>query len=1118
MFDDVRLGARVLTNPGIVQALAIRELESRLGGTYSVADGNNPFCFQLEASSSFTAQFVRWAEQKFNALYPTRAQTSDELYGHMSDYDYVNLTASPADANFCMIIPASWVVENAVAVDSTYKKLSIPASSPITLGSRTFSLYYPIVLLVNTNTGEITAEFDTSVANPLKTLSANMLPECLTFTKDSIKYLKLVFSASQFNVTSKVDTLNSTGYTKTFTYSDKFYNARVFTRSSANSTWSELAYSLSSATYDPSVPTALLTLLEDNSSVRIQIPQIYFTTGLLGNQIRIDLYTTEGALNVAIPINDAHECSIDIKNEDAYSQPFTSCPYISIFPYNQSLITGGSDPMDFSTFRTRLIEGGLYDTVPVNRAQLRTCASKYGFNLTDFVDSFLKRIYFASALMQNTTTGRITPTGVIGINLKGDSLSGNPGTILSYTDNMYTILPTTLFSYNATNNTCTPLTDAQVSRLAGMAISDLVTELNNKLYLRQPFHITMSTGDTPQAKTYNLANPTCDSILLVEENPTSVAMMSIANAVVIHNSNGTGGYTIRLGIQKSATLTNMTADDFVVAVMVGSRSGTRVYTTAEYYGSTSTLDIWDVAIPTSYHISIDNYLQTQLLSPSGSATTCEIPLSTTFDVRLMVKSSLFPATSNESTLVTGLPDAYTSDYLVMCQQSLTISFGTDLSDYVYNVVTTDWGTEAYATYPEDIYHTYPRDIYQVNNEGIVNVRVVSDASGIPTVEHVTLFNDGDTVPDKSNITVTTVGETLAGSDTITLSSTVNIRVGLVPTCLGVLSTAYITNIENNVITLSQPVTVNIPDGSNFTVLNTFPTTRVNTAQSAISETVALVSTSGIGVGMTVFGFDIPSGTTVASVDPSTNTITLSQMPTAILDEGVYLTFINPTSPGYVMYPKGTVKTDASGNPISITERQNQYVVQAIMFDARLYASTDTNDAAYVSGLPAQVQSYTANVEAFAAQVWELPEVYFRPNRTIGTATFNTGGGASVTMDLGLSFTVTLYVTSGAYNDANLKSAMETSTINLITQAVRNDVISLIDIGSTLQKAFGDYLVAASFSGINDNPDLQVVSVSDTEVAPTINQYLVVNSDNSVSLTPDITVSIIEAPETKDEAA
>ena len=84
------------SHPLSLQAKAISELEKRVLDGNVVSDVNNVFTFLTEFSSTLTANAVNEACNCFHSLYPENAQSSTDLYKHLSDFDYIGLFATPA--------------------------------------------------------------------------------------------------------------------------------------------------------------------------------------------------------------------------------------------------------------------------------------------------------------------------------------------------------------------------------------------------------------------------------------------------------------------------------------------------------------------------------------------------------------------------------------------------------------------------------------------------------------------------------------------------------------------------------------------------------------------------------------------------------------------------------------------------------------------------------------------------------------------------------------------------------------------------------------------------------------------------------------------------------------
>lgn len=747
MFDNDNLGPEILANPGNLQSLIITEFQNRLNGVYSVADPNNAFCFVLEAGSSIVAQTVRLAEKQFEILYPARALTVSDLYPNMSDFDYLKLTAAPAPVTFQLVLDARWLAANAVTQSPNYGLVIIPVTSVINLGGRSFSLYYPINILINQTTGTILATWDLSVPNPLFTQSSNFLQDVVEFSTGGLNLVALTFTAYQFATTTytSIATLG-TGFNKTFTYSDQFYAARVY--SLINNTWTELSATLSQVIYDPTTPTAILSILSDINTVQVQIPQVYFTQNQIGPQIRVVLYTTQGALNTAIAQTDAQSVTA---NFDTASSPYAALlaqpPTLLLAPAGQTQITGGSNGMNFAQLRTAVINNALYSPVPITPLELTAAANKLGFSLTPYLDNITDRIYFATSTLINAASNLIVPLGMLPTTINLQTVAATPS-ILTYGDNLTTILPTTLFLYNSTTNLCTPLSAAQVQSLASMSSAALAAALNTNTYTRQPYHVVLTNNDAyPSVITFDLTNPSATDLSFVTENAASPLQLTVASLSLTHLAAGTGGFQLTIGIKRSASLAQADPSTFYVVMCLQDTNASIMQMRAVYQTSTTLLDVYTVMIPTDYHLSLGNLIRTTLnTSTTNAPTLVEIPLAAPATFLLGVSAAANPTVPPSSALQPLTPATYT-DMVTVSQQTATLTFGVNLSSFVYNIVTSTWGAQPYVTYPETVYHTYSHDVYATNPDGTLQTEIVSQPGGNNSVQLTLLHAAGSQVLD-----------------------------------------------------------------------------------------------------------------------------------------------------------------------------------------------------------------------------------------------------------------------------------------------------------------------------------------------------------------------------------
>jgi hypothetical protein len=951
MFENTTLAASVLANPASVQSMVLTEFQNRLGGTYSVADPNNSFNLLLEANSSINAQSVRFMESMFDAQYAVRATTSAELYNNMSDFDYLSMVAGPSSTTINLTFNADYLIANARYYDVVYNRVVIPAGSQFYIGPLTFGIYYPINIDINRTTDNINVLWDTTINNPLQTLSTNMVP-FVQYSNGGLNLITLTIPVSQFAMSTTIyPVVAQQGFIQSINYPNQFYAARVFTNLPTGS-WTELAYTLSETVYDPTTPTAKLTIQNDTNILTVSIPQIYFTNSQIGNQVMVMVYTTEGAIALDLTSVEVSSCNCDfglsLTEVSPYALILANLATIDLTPAEMS-ITGGSSALSFTALRNLVINGGLYTSVPVTPAELTAYAAKQGFAITKYIDNVTDRIYYASNTISGGQNGYVmVTTATISVILPPvGSTTGLPSTILNFpTENAVMILPTTIYSYNTQSDLCTPLTDTAVIVLNNMTKAEFATEVNTNSYTKCPFHIvTYTASQYPITKSFDLMNPTASTIRYIADNVELTPQMSLVSAAVIHNNNGTGGYTLRLGVTKTSMMSLIAESDITVYLSVIGSNNDTFYGIATLSGTSGVLYIYELQIPTTYYISQqDTFRSTMLSTTQGIATTVDIPLASTFTVTFLLTPSLYPAalTTQNVNIVNNLATPY-NQLLGVCQQQVDVVFGTDLSSHLYNSTNALWTSTTYAVWPETIYQTYPTDVYETDAQGGLVYTVVSGVLHLNKIHSL-----GDQVLDSSG---------------------------------------------------------------------------------------------------------------------------------------------NPI----VLHAIGSSKLDSLGNPITMATRQLNYYVSSMMFDMRLFYSTNQADVTFVSNLTNTLMSYFATLTTIQGNLLEQTSLYYRPNNTMGLATFSAGNNKPISLDLGFSFSFIAYVSQATLDNPTLTSAIVADITSITQSEMTKPIISLTEIADNIKSQLSDTIISLDIEGIDSTTTLQTVIVPAGTISPIIGQQLVYNS-------------------------
>lgn len=741
MFNNKDLGLQMLENPLNIQLDVIESLQNRLGGDLVLADPNNVFNFLLEAASEMTANSILKSEKKFEALYAKRARSSEDLYRHMSDFDYVGLFGSPSSTDLQLILDKRYLYDKAISYNKNYKKVVIPKDTIFKIGKYSFGIYYPIEIRLNNHVDSIVTVYDTSEENPFFKLNSNSV-KSYSYTTSSLEFLSLQFPIYQFNTQIiEEPIISQTGFSKKYNYSNRFYSCRAFHYK--NGEWKELNQTISEMVYDPNIPTIRISLEEEDNKIRFNIPSVYFSRKLMGDKLIIKMYTTHGELDNEIGNITTNNISLDFnfgsKDTGEYSSILKNIPTIIAVPLNNK-VSGGSNGYTYEQLRSKVTNDDFYTDVLVRTPQLESCLSDQGFKIDKHLDNITDRIYFCYKTLTDNK-GSIVQTTNTTLSVY-DSLVNNVRSMIKNYDGTITILPTTLYEYIDSLRSCKPVENTDLDILINKTKSELVEIFNSTNYTKSPFHVHLINNEKyPRAISYNLMSPYAEDIFFEKENIDIVSQMILHTAIIQHLDDGTGGYRVRLGVTKSSDLTNVPIEDQVVYVMTRDINGLYTGTRATYIGDLNSQNVFEFYLKTDYNFKNDSLNITSLRN-NQNQTDNFINLESKFHVVFMLNKAYTSNTTNTYDLSVGVPTDLLSDNIVMSRQNMTIHLGHSLENVIFNKTDSRWSREEYVTHEVDIYHTYSQDVYKRDDSGNL-VYTIENGSLVLDIEHL----EGDPILD-----------------------------------------------------------------------------------------------------------------------------------------------------------------------------------------------------------------------------------------------------------------------------------------------------------------------------------------------------------------------------------
>lgn len=729
-----------LSDPTSIQRTILSEYEKRLDGDGVVVDANNTFMYALEAFSRISSAIVEQIDDKLRQVYSRRAVTTKDLYNHISDYDYVGFYSTPSILPIRMMLHKDYILEKAVPVPGTnYNKIVIPKDTVFTVGGYTFGIHYAIEIRVNPIVKSISIVYDTTTANPLNSLDNNTLMT-EEMRVSGITLIAFEFPTYQFTQNRIYEQVNpSMGYCKRYRYDNRFYAVRVWDQD--NNT--EIALTMSDEIYDPLIPTAILRVYPETTEISLDIPQIYFTEHLIGSNIEVELYSTLGEVDInlsAIRLEDVKaNFSLDRTKDMTYTTILRNIPTVIITPTVQR-IQGGSNGFSFKQIKDRVVYNRGASVAPITNLDISIYFSERGFISFKKIDNLTDRRYYAYkalSLTDNISVANCTFTII------PEALQGNASISLP-TTNRLTVLPDMVYRFDSVGNTLSPLSSDEVLNFSSLSNQQLADELNANQYLMNPYHIVLNTKNRyPSAVLYDLFDISAGNIGFVAENVNLSVQLNVVSAQIEHLSNGSGGYKIRLGINKSDEMSGIPVTDQALYLTFETTTGTKVGMKGTYAGEYSNLSVYDFQLSTEYNLIDDMIELTNLVNTGGGVVANRVLLDSKFFIVAMVKKSRFPQVPQSLDILRYLVDD-DNTWLMVSLQTVDYHLGESLDDVLDTNLLVNWTPEKYAVHDVVEYQRYEHDVYETDVNGNITYTIDATTGEILTDK---LHDIGDLVLD-----------------------------------------------------------------------------------------------------------------------------------------------------------------------------------------------------------------------------------------------------------------------------------------------------------------------------------------------------------------------------------
>lgn len=570
-------------DPMACASLCLRALESSSDGEVRIIDPSNPFVYLMETSVVLYTNSLDRQITNLSRQYVANARNWAELYRHMSDKDFEGIFSTPGQAPIMFFLDVEEIIEKAIPVNdgSGDRKLTISRNSQIVTSGVKLTLLYPIDIIV-TNFGTITVKYDVSNRNPLQNIPDLIIPTEIRKSNRS-SYLYFVLPIQQVEITSITSAVTATqGLKRTIKFNDKFYYLRAFMRND-DELWQEITVKHSPMVLDTEKVTLIAQVDQLNQRLTVEIPQVYKNTYKLKDNLRIDVYTTQGEINVPLfNINDSFFKASWQDHEAIYPDKF-SAPMSTFNNYkiaSDGYAVGGTNGLTFAQVKDKIINRStVTEGKPISNHQINQQLKANGFSLSMVKDNLTDREFLATkelALPSNvdtTSIGSLTTTHATTIS----DLIRNRYSTRDNGDQV-TVLPSALFEL--IDGKLNMVSDDEMLSLLEQTttnVDTVVNVINERMFFYCPYFMVHKFGNQQYTvKPYRLDAPKILTKSIENENN----LLGFSSNIVSYNiqvDKDYAGYSIYVQINPSDTLKELPIDDLKLQMRISDENDRYFY-------------------------------------------------------------------------------------------------------------------------------------------------------------------------------------------------------------------------------------------------------------------------------------------------------------------------------------------------------------------------------------------------------------------------------------------------------------------------------------------------------------------------------------------------------------
>lgn len=725
-------------HPNGILNVSLTRLQNMYNGTVEISDPGNPFTYLLETSALNTAYAIQEYALLTRKLYPRLANSEDDLYLHMSDFDYLGRFSEPAYTDITINILFSDFMNKAYADFNTGDRiLKIPRHFKVSVGGLVFTLTSGVIIRSSVN-GIIDIRYENQNFNNIFPANTNYIPFELYSVNASEKYIKFKVKCPEVSLGSTEIPIEKSKLFKdkvTYTQGRQFFFLRAFFM--RNGKWEEMLVTHTDEVYDINTPTCVIKVLPEANQVEYYVPPVYINTGKVTNKIKLITYTTKGYIDVNFKDYLIGEFVSEYGNvfpDEELDDTTSALNLITKVIYIEGTLNGGKNGLDFDTLKETVIDNSIGDRqLPITNKQLAYLATQSNFKLIDWVDGVTDRIYKVECnIPDNLDNYPLTKLNLDIIEYKTTLSNLSEGNSVRRVNEFTYILPeNTLFKL--TNSTVELLSQQNKDYITGLTGTNLTNELNDNVYLSLYYHYIFDTsGNQATLRAYNLNAPTIYNINFKAYNDTTRVGINTLTTNLVRTSSG-------YGLDVASSMTSYTPvisqTNVKPYIVYKDDNGSLFYIEGNLYAMMDKTPIYRFSIDSSTYIdNSDNIEINSFRDVSNNPISIRIPIHT--KLNLIYVCDIITPEYVRSEIDSFIMGSFLGvGRTVVTLEEIDVRLATNLQ-FLYRQVHSSISVGGYERYEQDVPLRYTANVYNAQNEIIHYINeVVLDDSGDPVISH-----------------------------------------------------------------------------------------------------------------------------------------------------------------------------------------------------------------------------------------------------------------------------------------------------------------------------------------------------------------------------------------------